>query len=66
MFDSGYYKEITIKDIDNKLLFAKTRPLIVDKVPQWFISLFQSHDMFKQIIIMISGFYHSFHQYVFC
>ncbi|MBF0264247.1 MAG: EAL domain-containing protein [Gammaproteobacteria bacterium] len=40
MFDSGYYKEIIIKDIDDKILFEKSRPLLIDTVPQWFIKVF--------------------------
>jgi len=40
MFDSGYYKKIQINDIDEKELFSKDRPLIIENVPQWFIKLF--------------------------
>ncbi|MFK5986930.1 MAG: EAL domain-containing protein [Pseudomonadota bacterium] len=40
MFDSGYYKEIIIIDIDDKELFKKSRPVIIESVPAWFINLF--------------------------
>jgi len=40
MFDSGYYREIAIRDIDDKELFQKSRPIIIETVPAWFISLF--------------------------
>ncbi len=40
MFDSGYYKRIIITDIDEKELFSKDRPLIIENVPQWFITMF--------------------------
>ena len=40
MFDSGYYKEILISDLDKKELFKKNLPVIIDSVPSWFISLF--------------------------
>ncbi|MFK5984059.1 MAG: EAL domain-containing protein [Pseudomonadota bacterium] len=40
MFDSGYYKKILITDLDEKELFSKDRPLIIESVPQWFINLF--------------------------
>ncbi|MCU7837139.1 MAG: EAL domain-containing protein [gamma proteobacterium symbiont of Taylorina sp.] len=48
MFDSGYYKEIIIKDIDEKILFQKDRPVIIDEVPDWFISLFPLHAPHQQ------------------
>ncbi|MFK5892444.1 MAG: EAL domain-containing protein [Pseudomonadota bacterium] len=40
MFDSGYYKKIMITDIDDKEMFSKDRPLIIENVPQWFIKMF--------------------------
>ena len=43
MFDSGYYKEIVIRDIDDKILVQKDRPVIIDEVPAWFINLFPLH-----------------------
>lgn len=43
MFDSGYYKEIVIRDIDDKILVQKDRPVIIDEVPAWFINLFSLH-----------------------
>ncbi len=48
MFDSGYYKEIVIKDIDDKVLFQKDRPVIIDEVPNWFINLFSLHAPHQQ------------------
>lgn len=40
IFDSGYYKQIVIKDINHKILFEKRRSLIINTVPSWFIQLF--------------------------
>ncbi len=40
MFDSGYYKQIVIEEIDGKELFSKQRPVIIESVPQWFIRMF--------------------------
>ncbi len=40
MFDSGYYKEISITDIDNKELFRKSRPIVIETVPAWFVNVF--------------------------
>lgn len=51
MFDSGYYKEIIIKDIDNKVLFEKKRPLIIDNVPSWFVSLFPVQAPFQEATV---------------
>ncbi|MCW8931218.1 MAG: EAL domain-containing protein [Gammaproteobacteria bacterium] len=51
MFDSGYYKEIIIKDIDNKILFEKNRPLLIDNVPSWFVSLFPLEAPFQEATV---------------
>jgi len=48
MFDSGYYKQIIIKDIDDKILFEKSRPLIIENVPAWFITLFPLNAPFQE------------------
>jgi len=37
IFDSGYYKEIKLVDIDNKILYTRSNPEDVKDVPQWFI-----------------------------
>ena len=51
MFDSGYYKQIIIKDIDNKILFEKNRPLIIENVPAWFITLFPLNAPFQEALV---------------
>ncbi|MCK5648176.1 MAG: EAL domain-containing protein [Gammaproteobacteria bacterium] len=51
MFDSGYYKEIIIKDIDNKVLFEKKRPLVINNVPAWFVNLFPLQAPFQEAIV---------------
>ncbi|MFK5895038.1 MAG: EAL domain-containing protein [Pseudomonadota bacterium] len=48
MFDSGYYKEIIIRDLDDKELFQKSRPIIIDSVPAWFITLFPLDAPYQQ------------------
>ncbi len=51
MFDSGYYKQIIIKDIDDKILVEKSRTLVIDGVPAWFVSLFPIDAPFQQATI---------------
>ncbi len=51
MFDSGYYKEIIIKDIDNKVLFEKNRPIEIDSVPNWFVHLFPLYAPFEEATV---------------
>ncbi|MCP3851671.1 MAG: EAL domain-containing protein [Gammaproteobacteria bacterium] len=51
MFDSGYYKEIQIKDIDDKVLFYKSLPLTIENVPGWFITLFPLHAPFQEATV---------------
>ncbi len=51
MFDSGYYKEIQIKNIDDKELFQKSRPLVIDTVPAWFVTLFPLHAPFQEATV---------------
>ncbi len=40
IFDSGYYKEIKLVDIDEKVLYIRTNPDSVKNVPEWFIKNF--------------------------
>lgn len=51
MFDSGYYQQIIIKDIDNKILFEKNRPLIIENVPAWFVTLFPLDTPFQEATV---------------
>jgi len=51
MFDSGYYREIAIRDIDDKELFQKSRPIIIETVPAWFISLFPLEAPYQQATV---------------
>ncbi|MGG7048745.1 MULTISPECIES: bifunctional diguanylate cyclase/phosphodiesterase [unclassified Campylobacter] len=39
MFDSGYYQEISLKDIDGNILVENKQPLNVYGVPSWFINI---------------------------
>ncbi len=48
MFDSGYYTEIEIKDIDGKVLFDKKQAIVIDNVPAWFIHLFPLQAPFQK------------------
>jgi len=40
IFDSGYYKEIKLVDIDDKIVYIRSNPNDVKDVPQWFIKNF--------------------------
>ncbi|WP_373974351.1 EAL domain-containing protein [Chitinibacter sp. SCUT-21] len=40
VFDSGYYREIQIADMEGKALISKKAGTQVNKVPDWFIRLF--------------------------
>jgi EAL domain-containing protein (putative c-di-GMP-specific phosphodiesterase class I)/GGDEF domain-containing protein len=37
IFDSGYYRSIVLKDLDNKVIYEKQNPEVVYSVPQWFV-----------------------------
>lgn len=51
MFDSGYYTEIQIKDIDGKSLFDKRQDIVIDNVPAWFIQLFPLEAPFQEATV---------------
>ena len=51
MFDSGYYEQIIIKDIDDKILFEKSRPVVIENVPAWFITLFPLNAPFQEATV---------------
>ncbi len=40
LYDSGYYREIVISDIDGKPLIERISSHPVEKVPNWFINMF--------------------------
>ena len=40
VFDSGYYREVTIRAIDGKPIVERVAPLRIEAVPAWFIRLF--------------------------
>jgi len=40
VFDSGYYRQIRIVDVEGKLVIERTAPPHVNQVPDWFIRLF--------------------------
>jgi len=37
IFDSGYYRSIVLKDVDDKVIYEKQNPEVVYSVPQWFV-----------------------------
>lgn len=39
VFDSGYYREVSIRSIDGKPIIEKTAPVRIEGVPAWFIRL---------------------------
>ncbi len=51
MFDGGYYKEISITDIDNKELFRKSRPVAIDTVPAWFVNIFPLQTPYQEATV---------------
>jgi len=52
MFDSGYYKIITITDVDDQEMFDKRIPLVIENVPQWFVTLFPLEAPHQQAVVM--------------
>jgi diguanylate cyclase (GGDEF)-like protein len=40
IFDSGYYREVTIRAIDGKPIVERQAPVHIDTVPAWFVRLF--------------------------
>lgn len=40
IFDSGYYKQIILKDNKGKIILEKNNPVESDNVPNWFVKLF--------------------------
>lgn len=51
MFDSGYYTEIEIRDIDGNVLFDKRQDMVIDNVPTWFIQLFPLEAPFQEATV---------------
>jgi len=39
VFDRGYYRHITIEDVDGILIYKKTNPKHIDGIPRWFIDV---------------------------
>lgn len=39
IFDRGYYREISVTDIDDNILVIREQPVVVQGVPGWFIGL---------------------------
>lgn len=39
VFDRGYYSHITLKDVDNKIIYERTNPQKIEGIPNWFIQL---------------------------
>jgi len=39
VFDRGYYSNISLIDLDDKLLISRTNSIVIDDVPTWFIEL---------------------------
>ncbi|MDP2560340.1 EAL domain-containing protein [Psychrobium sp. 1_MG-2023] len=40
IFDSGYYKLLTLTDVNGNVILERNNPTFVDGVPQWFIETF--------------------------
>lgn len=38
IFDSGYYSRIELRDMDDKIIHAKSQPVVIHKVPDWFVT----------------------------
>ncbi len=51
MFDSGYYTEIEIRDINGKVLFDKRQDVVIDNVPGWFIRLLPLEAPFQEATV---------------
>lgn len=52
MFDSGYYREITVAGIDGKPLVARGLPVTIENVPQWFIDLVPLETPLGEALVM--------------
>lgn len=39
VFDSGYYREVVLSDIEGKPLVERIQPILIDQVPAWFVNL---------------------------
>ncbi len=39
VFDSGYYREVTVLDIDGKPLVERTQPVVKEMAPSWFVKM---------------------------
>jgi EAL domain-containing protein (putative c-di-GMP-specific phosphodiesterase class I)/GGDEF domain-containing protein len=39
IFDSGYYAYIKYEDMNNKVIYEASLPIVIKDVPQWFVSL---------------------------
>ncbi|MBE9611026.1 bifunctional diguanylate cyclase/phosphodiesterase [Chitinilyticum piscinae] len=39
-FDSGYYRELVVRDVDGKVLVERHAPAAIEGVPGWFVSRF--------------------------
>ncbi|MEC5216720.1 diguanylate cyclase (GGDEF)-like protein [Actimicrobium sp. GrIS 1.19] len=52
IFDSGYYREVTIRGIDGKVLVQRLAPARIPEVPNWFVRLFPIATPSGQALIM--------------
>ncbi|MDP2829173.1 MAG: EAL domain-containing protein [Sulfuricellaceae bacterium] len=58
MFDSGYYREIKVVDIDGKPLVVRELPVTIEEVPQWFIQLTPLETPLGEALVM-AGWQHA-------
>ena len=58
MFDSGYYREIKVVNIDGKPLIARELPVTIEEVPQWFIQLTPLETPLGEALVM-AGWQHA-------
>lgn len=58
MFDSGYYREIKVVDIEGKPLIVRELPITIEEVPQWFIQLTPLETPLGEALVM-AGWQHA-------
>ena len=52
VFDSGYYREVIIRDMEGKPLVERVAPVSIEGVPDWFIRLVPLHTPSGESLIM--------------
>ena len=52
VFDSGYYSDIRLLAMDDRVIFEKQRPLATSGVPEWFVSTVQVEPATGRAVVM--------------